>query len=199
MDKDWFDQQLARRGKSMRGLANHLGIDVAGVSRMFSGQRKMKPGEVTPIARYLEVPPEEVVKRAGAPELMKGVRSYEVEGEVQADGKVTDLKKPRPLPASVVAQAEAMTGGQMGEIRIAQVRADKGALTLLDDAVLVYERTDYVEPDAVGTLSMMRLRDGVQMLGRLKSVRKTGEAVVEIDGKDKTLEIVSASKVRVIT
>jgi DNA-binding transcriptional regulator YdaS (Cro superfamily) len=199
VDKDWFDQQFARSEKSMRGLAGQLGIDVAGVSRMFKGDRKMKPGEVGPIARYLGVTPEEIVKRAGMPELIRHIRHYEVEAEIGGDGKATELKTPRPLPASIVSQAEALTSGTMGEIRLAQVRAPKGDLALMDDFVLVYENTDHIAPEAVGTLSMMKLRDGVTMLGRLKSVRKTGEAVVEIDGEEKTLEIVSASKVRVIT
>lgn len=183
----------------MRGLANHLNIDVAGVSRMFKGVRKMKPGEIAPIARYLDVSPEEIVKRAGAPELNKHIRHYEVAGEIGADGTVTELKTPRPLPAAIASQAEAITGSTLGELRIVQVRADKGDLALLDDFVLIYEKTDHVAPEAVGTLSMMKLRDGVTMLGRLKSVRKTGEAVIDVAGQEKKLEIVSASKVRVIT
>lgn len=182
----------------MRGLANHIGLDVGGVSRMFAGKRKMKAAEVERIARFLEVPAEEIIKRAGAPDLMKFVRTFEVEAEIQQDGTVTALKKSRPLPASVIARAEAQIEGS-GPVSIAQVRIASGPMSLFDDAVLVYEKVDYVEPAAVGVLSIMKLRDGVQMLGRIKSMRKTGEAeVIGTDGKERTLDVVSAAPVRVV-
>lgn len=199
MDKDWFDQQFARRGKSMRGLANHLDVDVSAVSRMFSGQRRMKPDEIGKIARYLELPAEEIVRRAGMPDLMKHVRTYEVEAEIGPDFKAVPLKKPRALPPAVIAEAEAQIGSNAGQIGIAQIRAADGSLAMWDDAVLVYEKTDFIEPEAVGVLSMVKLRDGVQMLGRLKSTRKTGESVIVLpDGKEKVVDLVSAGRARVV-
>jgi transcriptional regulator with XRE-family HTH domain len=55
---DWLARGLAKPGKSVKGLAAHLGIEASAVSRMKSGERRIQLAELPRIAEYLgEDPP----------------------------------------------------------------------------------------------------------------------------------------------
>lgn len=64
MDASWFNQALVRIGASQADLARHLRLAPSAVSRMFKGDRQMKPLEVVHIAGFLRVPEEEVLRHA---------------------------------------------------------------------------------------------------------------------------------------
>ena len=196
LDKDWFIGQLELRRKSLRALAKHLDIDASAASRMLSGQRKMKLSEAERIARFLQVPTEEVLRRAGID--IDGIEFSHLllEATISDEGQLVPIT-PRPLPSPIVARAQASLGLERhGKMVAAQVRAMTGPLSIWDDAVMIYADTNLIEPAAVGVLSIAKLRDGVTMLGHLEKVRKTGEATVRTaDGALHDVVLSSASPV----
>jgi phage repressor protein C with HTH and peptisase S24 domain len=56
-DLEWIRKGLAKPGKTQRGLANALGIDAAGVTRLLKGDRQLKAAEVDRVKRYLDENP----------------------------------------------------------------------------------------------------------------------------------------------
>jgi transcriptional regulator with XRE-family HTH domain len=55
--RNWLRVGLRQKGKSGRGLADHMGLSPAAVSRMVSGERQIKASELPKIAAYLGTPP----------------------------------------------------------------------------------------------------------------------------------------------
>lgn len=55
MYRDWIRKGLEQKGKSNKGLARHLGVHDAVVSRMVHGKRPIKADELPRIAEYLEL------------------------------------------------------------------------------------------------------------------------------------------------
>ncbi|RUX01763.1 MAG: helix-turn-helix transcriptional regulator [Mesorhizobium sp.] len=182
IDKQWFIDKLAETGKSVRGLARHLGVDASAVSRMLSGQRKMKMTEAGEIASFLGIPVSEVLVHSGVsislddphpPEMM-------LAATIDERGIVDELPEPKPLPPAVIERARATISVHGNEPIVgAQIRALKGPLSVMDDAVVLYRyRGDGIDPAAIGLLSICRSRDGEQFLGKIERARKTGEARV---------------------
>lgn len=196
LDKEWFIQQLANRRKSLRALARHLGIDPSAVSRIFSGDRKMKLTEAEAIARFLAVPAEEVLKRAGVDTDNPAINRLSLSATIGTLGRLVEIE-PQALPSQLLVRAQASLGAEhRGKMKAAQVRAGEGPLSIWDDAVLLWAETDVIEPAAVGVLSVSTLRDGVELLGHLEKVRKTGEATVRLSsGELKEVELRSAAPV----
>jgi hypothetical protein len=191
----WFKDQLDKSGKSTRGLARHVGIDASAASRMLNGQRKMKRPEADKIARFLGQPIEEIIKRAGM-DISSEPVSIQLGATIGAQGQVIAIH-PRDLPPQLLARAQASIGfDQRGKVAAAQVRADAGPLALWDDAVVLFEETDAIEPAAMGVLSIAKLRDGVVMIGHLEKARKTGEATIRLSsGELREVLLISAAPV----
>lgn len=61
----WFQNRLADRRLSQRGLAKKLGLDPAAVSLMFRGKRRMQMHEAADVAHLLGVTMNEVLEHAG--------------------------------------------------------------------------------------------------------------------------------------
>lgn len=181
IDRDWFFKTLEANGKSVRGLARHLDIDASAASRMLAGQRRMKMEEASRIAMFLNVHVREVLAHAGV--------AVDVEGEptrvllaATIDGKGTlhRLPDPKPLPTEIIERARgAIIRRRDRTVMAAQVRVAKGPLSLLDDAIVLFDHTERVEPEAIGALSICRTKEGRLFLGRLRRARKTGEAFCE--------------------
>ena len=66
MDASWFHQALERIGATQADLARHLRLAPSAVSRMLKGERQMKQLETVPIAAFLGVSPDEVLRHAVA-------------------------------------------------------------------------------------------------------------------------------------
>lgn len=196
LDKVWFQEQLHLRGKSLRGLAKHLEIDPSAASRMLSGARKMKMPEAEKIARFLSVPVDEILRRAGIDLEAAATKSLMLEATISDQGRLVEIE-PRALPSPLLVRAQASLGlEQRGKVVAAQVRAMKGPLALWDDAVVLYAETSTIEPAAVGVLSIAKLRDGVTLIGHLDKARKTGEATVRMaDGELREVVLATAAPV----
>lgn len=179
IDKDWFFKKLEENQRSIRGLARHMEIDPSAVSRMLSGERRMKMEEANSIALFLGVPVKEVLKHAGVAIDLDGQPTRVLlVGTLDEKGHLTHLKEPKPLPQSVIDRAHAaISGVGNGKIIAAQVRATEGPLALFDDAVILFKHSDIFDPATVGTLSIVRDRKAIGLCRILKA-RKTGEATV---------------------
>lgn len=66
MDTIWFQEAVRRTGGTQADLARDLRLAPSAVSRMIKGERQMKVQEAVKIARFLNVPEEEVLRRAGS-------------------------------------------------------------------------------------------------------------------------------------
>ena len=202
IDGEWFTRKLEEADKSMRGLARHLDVDVSAVSRMFSGTRKMKMNEASAIAHFLGTPVNEVLKHAGVSVDLDGLPTrIMLAAAINEKGQLERLPEPRPLPQAILDRAHAaitLHGEAGGNARIiaAQIRAIKGPLAFMDDAVVLFGHTEGVERAAIGTLSIGRSQKGEQIMAKIERARKTGEArVVCIDGSVKEFALDTATPV----
>jgi len=200
VNKEWFEQKLAERKQSMRGLATHMGLDVSAVSRTFSGARKMQLSEAQAIAQFLQAPVSEVLRQAGmAVDLDGQPTRILLAATVDAGGKIERLKEAKPLPQSVIDRAQAAIRPEHGSILAAQIMALNGPLMVLDDAVVLFRATDGVEPAAIGALSICRTFDGEQILAKIERARKTGEArVILTSGKVREFRLHTATPILAI-
>lgn len=185
----------------MNGLARHLNLDKSAVSRMFSGQRKMRMDEANSIAHFLNAPVSEVLRHAGV--------SIDLDGQptrillaatINEKGQVERLNEARPLPQAVIDRAHAAIAKHGNEqIIAAQIRATQGPLAIFDDWIVLFKHTDTVEPAAIGFTSICRSYAGEQILAKVERARKTGEArVLSIDGKVREFDLHTATPVLVI-
>lgn len=180
VDKKWFFDKLEERRQSVRGLARHLEIDASAVSRMLAGQRKMQIEEAHSIARFLNAPVSEVMRHAGVAKDLDGLPTrILLAATINDKGEVSRLKDPKPLPQSVIDRAQASIAGKgNGKVIAAQIRAAKGPLAMWDDAVVLFDPTDRVDSEAIGSLAICRKMDGSQVMVKVERARKTGEATV---------------------
>jgi transcriptional regulator with XRE-family HTH domain len=186
IDKEWFFDRLRDRRQSLREMARHMELDPSAVSRMLSGQRKMQMEEAGAIARFLGAPVAEVLKHAGIALDIDGHPSRVVlAATITSAGRIDRLSEARSLPQQVIDRALAALSPR-GNSRViaAQVRAQSGPMAMWDDAVVLFGYTEIVEPAAIGVLSVCRLMSGEQILAKIESARKTGEA--RITGLDHT-------------
>lgn len=200
IDKDWFISKLEEGHKSVRGLARHMEIDPSAVSRMFSGERRMQIEEATSIAQFLGVQVKEVLKHAGASIDLDGMPTRVLlVATIDENGTMKRLRTPRPLPQEIIDRAHSAIGNTNTKVIAAQIRADKGLLSLLDDAVVLFKHTDGVDPACVDALTVARTVDGEMGIGRMLKVRKTGEAVgMDITGKIYERDLLMATPVLAI-
>lgn len=180
IDGNWFHNQLDDRGQSLRALARHLGKDASAVSRTFSGKRRMTMEEAAEIAVFLGVSVTEVMHHAGITRDGEGLGpKILLSAVIGEDGEIRALSEPQPLPQAVLDKAQLSLGASRNRrIIAAQVRASSGALSIWDDAVLLFAPSDGIEPGAIGALSICGLAGGRQILAKLDRARKTGEAKV---------------------
>jgi transcriptional regulator with XRE-family HTH domain len=165
IDTRWFQNLLADRRISQRGLAKKLGLDAAAVSLMFRGKRRMQMHEAADVARLLGVSLDEVLEHAG-------IRPPRTESEF------SDLTVPLVYYMDGQGEMHAMEPGERIEIKSAlpddviacQCRTAMSQLEHMDRWVLFFQAPlrDGVQPEAVGRYAVMRLRGGVMTAGYLR-------------------------------
>lgn len=199
VDKSWFHERLREKGRSTRALARHLDVDPSAVSRMFSGQRRMRMDEANAIALFLGTPVQEVLRHVGVAIDESGEPAFVLlAATINQAGSFDPLKEPTPLPIDIISRAQDAMGRINERIIAAQVRASTGPLSLFDDAVILFRRTDIVEPNAIGALSICRQKSGQQFLARVTRARKTGEAFVQTLEGTEEVPLVTATPVLAI-
>lgn len=179
IDKQWFMDQLRDNNMSLRGLAKSLEMDPSALSRVFSGQRKMQIDEAKSIAHFLRAPVSDVMKHAGVSVDLDGAPARVVMmANVDGDGYLEPKKTSEQLPPQVIEKAGLLLRTNR-HMLAAHVKSPRGAMSILDDAIILFMPTETVERSAIGALAIVRdIEDGRQCLVRLIRARKTGEATI---------------------
>lgn len=185
LDAEWFKKQLDRVGKSQNALGKFLGIGGSQASRMMSGQRKLRFDEVPKVARFLSVSVEDVLEHAGLPVATKGLAPIQATEVVDGNSTVKGAHDPIALPTDLEEKIRGIIPfDKTDDVTAALIVAPAGALSIWNDQVVVYEKFSGKPPE-MGTLSMARLRDGVQVMGKVLSASKTGDVTLEMAGGEK--------------
>ncbi len=200
IDADWFKDKLSEKRTSLRGLARHMEMDPSAVSRMLSGQRRMQVQEASQIALFLGTTVSEVLSHAGLSVDLDGQPTrILLAATIDERGHLHKLMEAKPLPQSIIERAQAAIGPTNRKVIAAQVRASSGPLAVMDDAVVLFNHTDIVEPAAIGGLVIGRTKEGQQFFGKVERARKTGEAhVLCITGSSGEYQLVTATPVLAI-
>lgn len=162
VDTKWFDQVLRDRRLSRRQLAKRLGVDPSAVSLMFRGMRHMSIDRAAEIAQLLNVPVDELLRRAGSPlpatvpvRTGRGPRMVPVVGHFEGDGEVQlhitgdEIPGPDELPLK--------TGVLIG-------RTAAGPMRLMDGWALYVAQHSNVPADIIGRYSVARTKSGLVLL-----------------------------------
>lgn len=163
----WFRSRLADQKMSQRALARQLGLDPAAVSLTLRGKREMKIAEAVSIARLLGVPADEVMRHSGV--------------NIASNGKKVLVCSFMDAAAEVHTEATGMTvphpGGDLPDSLMAiQCRTAGTDLDHMDGWVMFanINMDGTVQADAVGRLSIVRLRNGVMHIAKLARGSRRG-------------------------
>lgn len=167
VDTKWFRDRIADQRMSQRGLARHLGLDAAAVSLMLRGKREMKIAEAAAIASLLGVPADEVMQHAGV--------------SIASNGTSVPISLYMDASAELHSQGQGQTvphpGGDLPTAIIAiQCRTAGTDLDHMDGWLMFTsnQMDGSIQPEAVGRLSMVRLRNGVICVAKVARGLKRG-------------------------
>lgn len=165
---------------SQRALARAMGLDSAAVSLMLRGRREMKISEAVEIAQLLGRPADEVMEAAGVSISTAG-RSVPIVGVIDGHGEVHQAQAPSgkiPHP-----------GGGLGpDVQAYQCRTAGSDLDYMDGWLLFADAVILpgVSADAVGRLSLCKIRGGIVYLA--KPMRGYGRGRWNLSGPAATAE-----------
>lgn len=193
VDTLWFKNLLADRRMSQRNLARQLGLDPAAVSLTFRGKREMKISEAAAIARLLGVPADEVMEHAGARFSSKFI-SVSVGATMDGTAEVhMDLASKEPVPHP---------GGDLPEHVFACRCLTEGTdLAHMNGWLLfaAHEPEGGINPEAVGRLSICRIRGGGIYVARLMQGSRRGRwTLMTPGGTMRDIEVEWAKPVLVV-
>ncbi len=193
VNRQWLDLQLAKSGESARSISLKLsdGQNYQIWRRVVTGARKCSIGESLQLAEILRVPWHSLVEALGyvIPDL-----TVPISAEVNDMGQINTLppghQGPRvPLPPDAEPGVHAL-----------RVNAPQSALAVFQGAVLYYEETEGVRPDAFGRLSVVEIGGHMtRLLGVIERSAQPGRGDVKVWGTDtvvRTNRIISATPVR---
>jgi len=93
----WFQNALADKRLSQRGLASRLGVDPAAVSLMFRGKRKMSAADASAVAQFLNVSVDEVLGHAGITRAAPAKGNHQTRDATTDMGSIVHRKPESPL------------------------------------------------------------------------------------------------------
>lgn len=159
----WFKDQLKRcnggKGISQRAAADKLEMHQASISQMFAGTRKMQPDEVSRWAELFNCSIEDVMLNAGIPTAGRaspapGRASFAsvkiigwADGQLQVhDAEGLKGSKAAPNP-----------GTTSPSLRCVRCQTSGSEFEGMDGALLYYDETSSVDPEALGRLCVVRV------------------------------------------
>ncbi len=188
VDKQWFLDRLEDKGWSMRELAKHMHLDIAAISLLLDGKRRMKASEASLVARHLGVAVDEVLRHVGADVREVVANAIGIKGTITRGvvsfGKVHG-------PATVIAPI----GSPEGLIAL------RATSDLFHGWVLFYRESPGIRPEAVGKLCVITIRGEDQpRVGWLRAAYEEGEwEIIAFDVPEKlqatSYSVVNASPV----
>ena len=189
----WFRDRLTDQRMSQRGLARQLGLDPAAVSLTLRGKREMKIAEAVAIARLLGVPADEVMTHAGV--------------VIESRGKSVPVCSYMDATAEIHTESEGLTvphpGGELPEtVTAIQCRTAGTDLDHMDGWIMYTSNLmdGSVQAEAVGRLSIVRLRNGVIHVAKLaRGIRRGRWNLVSPIGTMSDVEVEWAKPVLMVT
>lgn len=168
IDTKWFKDRLADCKLSQRGLARAMGLDPAAVSLTLRGKREMKIAEAAQIARLLGVPADEVMQHAGV--------------SIRSNGELVPINAWMDGNTEVhfapVGQSIQHPGGDMpATLGATQCRTAGTELEHMDGWMLFVSRINVdqgIPPEAVGRLSIVKVRNGLVYAARVMRSSRRG-------------------------
>lgn len=160
INRRYFDNLLADRQMSLRGLAKLMGMSHSQLSLALSGARRLQIDEAVQIADIFGEPLYRVIESAGVPLRSSGSRRLAVIGAMRGDGTVEEygdsvverVNAPDNLPDSAVA---------------IQCRTVGTPMAWLDGAILFCRAPTEVDPGALGRLCYFKIKGGPAAVGAL--------------------------------
>lgn len=138
IDVEWIRQALARDPeKTQRGLAQAMGIDATGVSRMLKGLRQLKANEVQKVREYFA--------KASKSDITSDLKSDEGTLPLVSAPLIKPTDWPRDLPAYGVAIA-GTEGGIEFNGQVTDYLRRPPRLQAVKDAYAVYVHGDSMSP-----------------------------------------------------
>ena len=163
INTDWFKGLMADRRISQRELAKRLGVDHSALSLAFRGKRQMRMAEAADLARLLGVPVAEVMENAG---IQADTMTVPLRGFVDGHGEA-HIKEDEERVTSPHAMA-------VGSFAL-QCRTSSSPLEYMDGWMLfVTKPLDQIPTGAQGKFCLVKISDGVQVIGTLKRGYKRG-------------------------
>ncbi len=152
-NKRYFQDLMAERDLSLRGLAALMGMNHSQLSLTFKGARKLQIDEAAQMSQIFGQPIHAIIENAGVTVQPVGARRARVIGAAHADGLVTMLGEasserttaPDHLPHRAVA---------------VQMRTAGTAMSWMDGAILFCREPEGIEPDALGRLCLVKIARG---------------------------------------
>lgn len=163
IDTDWFKDLMAARRISQRQLAKQLGVDHSALSLTFRGKREMKMTEAADLARLLGVPVADVMEHAG---IQGDTRTVPLRGWIDGlcETHLEESSDRVPAPHGMAEGAFAL-----------QYRTSGTPLDYKDGWIAFIQKPlDEVPAEAIGQFCLVKLTDGIQMVGTLKRGYKKG-------------------------
>lgn len=162
VDKAWFEQRLADRQISMRGLAKLMEVDPSTVSLMVRGLRGISSETAVKMARELNVTTNELYKRAGLP-IKDEAREIDVTmyidgegvGHPVSDADVEKISAPFDVPISGFG-LQLRSGGQT------------------DGWILIVDGRNYAPAECLGSMCLYVRKDGKTGVGITRRGYKAG-------------------------
>lgn len=160
VDGRWFKERLAAKRITFVQAGKYLDLDPSSLSKTFKGTRRLQLEEAGKLARLINAPLNEVLTRAGmdvhivtakAPDAAPLVGTIDATHTVASiDRPGARVSRPSELPDTVVALV----------YQTARTKAD-----MLDNwLVFVEPLAGTVNPNSIGRLAHVRLRDGREMV-----------------------------------
>lgn len=155
VDSKWFKDRLADQQLSARKAGMMVGLDATALAKVFAGTRRLQMGESVALARILRVPIDELLKHAGMQPAAsrRAIRISQfadhgglVGSDAPANGGPRTIEPPPGVPCDTAAVA----------LRIPN--------SVADGWVAFYAPTARLEPEAVGRLAVVGLKNGKRYL-----------------------------------
>lgn len=161
INRRYFDNMLADRRLSLRGLAAKMGLGHSQLSLTFSGARKMTLEEAAQLSNIFGEPIHKIVENAGVAVRPSSGKRVNVIGNMIGDGTVSAYNP------GTIERTSAPDGLPEDTVAI-QCRTIGSPNEWMDGFVFFCRQTSRVETEAIGRLSYCKIKDGPAVIAMVR-------------------------------
>lgn len=162
IDRRFFETLMSAKKLSLRALASKMDRTHSQLSLILSGQRRMQLDEAVQLSELLGAPLHRIAEAAGVGRARASGKRIEVVGAMGSGG-VVDL-----YPAGVMERTVSPDGGLPDNTIAVQARTADTPLSWMDGWVCFCQRTEQVEPDAIGRFCLAKIEGGPAVLATVR-------------------------------